>query len=82
MFGLIPHWGSDYTEFRWEDVKYDLIPFIEELLKKWTLNKQPSFVTQKILITSPDYIFTIDKNRSIKQGFELKTILRDDFEVK
>jgi hypothetical protein len=34
MFGLIPHWEeSDYTEFRWEDVKYDLIPFIEELLK-------------------------------------------------
>jgi hypothetical protein len=58
MFGLIPHWEeSDYTEFRWEDVKYDLIPFIEEL-KKWTLNKQPSFVTQKIqIITSPDYIF-------------------------
>lgn len=83
MFGLIPHWEeSDYTEFRWEDVKYDLITFIEELLKKWTLNKQPSFVTQKDPNNNfTGLYFTIDKNRSIKQGFELETILRDDFEV-
>jgi hypothetical protein len=74
---------SDNSVFEWEDVKYDLLPFIEELLKNWKLNEQPSFVTQK----NPHNTLTgirigfndIDKDRNFGKNVSLDTILDDDF---
>jgi hypothetical protein len=71
----------DNSVFEWEDIKYDFLPFIEELLKNWKLNEQPSFVTQ----TNPYNTLTgirigfNDKDRNFGKNVSLEAILDDDF---
>ncbi len=71
----------DNSVFEWEDIKYDFLPFIEELLKNWKLNEQPSFVTQKNpynTLTGIRIGFN-DKDKNFGKNVSLEAILDDDF---